>query len=110
MKLYTLDEKLLTERPEIRIGDKVYPVDDRQKTVEQVTNLTTKYSEEKDLNKGIKETFKLAFGDAAAKEIDEMNLPFVAYQQVFQLVMAAIMGETPEAVAKRFQEATKAEK
>ena len=26
-KLYTLDGKLLTETPEIRIGEKVYPVD-----------------------------------------------------------------------------------
>ena len=30
-KLYTLDGKLLTETPEIRIGEKVYPVDSRQK-------------------------------------------------------------------------------
>lgn len=28
-KLYTLDGKLLTETPEIRIGEKVYPVDSR---------------------------------------------------------------------------------
>lgn len=28
-KLYTLDGKLLTETPEIRIGEKVYPVDNR---------------------------------------------------------------------------------
>ena len=32
-KLYTLDDKLLTEVPEVRVGDKVYPVDNRQKTV-----------------------------------------------------------------------------
>ena len=32
-KLYTLDGKLLTETPEIRIGEKIYPVDNRQKTV-----------------------------------------------------------------------------
>jgi len=30
-KLYTLDDKLLIGSPEIRIGDKVYPVDDRIK-------------------------------------------------------------------------------
>lgn len=30
-KIYTLDGKLLTERPEIRIGDKIYAVDDRTK-------------------------------------------------------------------------------
>lgn len=110
MKLYTLDEKLLTERPEIRIGGKVYPVDDRQKTVEKVVNLAPENRDEKSVNKSMSETFKLAFGDAAAKEIDEMNLPFVAYQQLFQLVMAALTGETPEAVAERFQESTSAQK
>ena len=35
-KLYTLDDKLLTEVPEIRVGDKVYPVDNRQKTVQAI--------------------------------------------------------------------------
>ena len=39
-KLYTLDEKLLVGTPEIRVGDKVYPVDDRQKTVKKLMKLT----------------------------------------------------------------------
>ncbi len=39
MKLYTIDNALLTECPEIRIGDKVYPLDDRQKTAEKVMKL-----------------------------------------------------------------------
>ena len=30
-KMYTLDDKLLASSPEIRIGDKVYPVDNRVK-------------------------------------------------------------------------------
>lgn len=30
-KLYTLDQKLLTNTPEIRIGEKIYPIDDRTK-------------------------------------------------------------------------------
>ncbi len=42
MKLYTIDNALLTECPEIRIGDKVYPLDDRQKTAEKVMNLFRK--------------------------------------------------------------------
>ena len=31
-KMYTLDEKLLVGVPEIRIGEKIYKVDDREKT------------------------------------------------------------------------------
>ena len=38
-KLYTLDGKLLTETPELRIGEKVYPVDSRQKTVKKILAL-----------------------------------------------------------------------
>ncbi len=34
-KLYTIDGKLLTNTPEIRIGDKVYPVDSRTSTVKK---------------------------------------------------------------------------
>ena len=35
-KMYALDGKYLTERPEVRIGDKVYAVDDRVKTVRKL--------------------------------------------------------------------------
>ena len=38
-KMYTLDEKLLVGVPEIRIGEKVYKVDDREKTVKKVMAL-----------------------------------------------------------------------
>ena len=40
-KLYTLDQKLLTNTPEIRIGEKIYPIDDRTKTVMKATKLDT---------------------------------------------------------------------
>ncbi|HEX2986151.1 MAG TPA: hypothetical protein VHO71_04975 [Caproiciproducens sp.] len=98
-KLYTLDEKLLIGSPEIRIGDKVYPVDDRQKTVKKLMKMNSDQSQE-----NMDQTLKLAFGDKAFKEIDEMNIPFLAYQQLFELVVAAMTGEEPEEVAARFQE------
>ena len=106
MKLYTIDDKLLTERPEIRIGEKVYPIDDRQKTVEKIMQQIPKSEDDRDVSKTIKEVFKLAFGPTAAKEIDERNLPFAAQQQVFEIVMSAITGESPAQVNKRFQEET----
>ena len=40
-KLYTLDEKLLTDAPEIRVKDKLYPVDNRQKTVRKLMQINT---------------------------------------------------------------------
>lgn len=107
-KLYTLDGKLLTETPEIRIGDKVYPVDDHQKTVKKLMKLQTQVSGSSDPNETDRltmEAFRLAFGDKAAKEIDDMNMPFAAYQRLFELVISAMTGEEPEEIDARFQEA-----
>lgn len=104
-KLYTLDEKLLIGTPEIRLGDKVYPVDDRQKTVKKLMKLT---SNEKGIEKNMDEVLKLAFGEKAAKEIDERDLPFPAYQKLFELVIAAMTGEEPAEVSARFQGAGQA--
>lgn len=99
-KLYTLDEKLLTETPEIRIKDKVYAVDDRKKTVEKVMNLT-KDSEDMAT---MSEALKLILGEKVTREIDAMDLPFRAYMELFKLVIAAATGEEPDA---RFQNETK---
>lgn len=105
MKMYSIDNALLTETPEIRIGDKVYPVDDRQKTVEKIIKLAPETSEDgkKDNVKMMRETFALAFGKEHSREIEDMNLPYPAYLRLFETVIAAITGETPEAVSKRFQ-------
>lgn len=95
-RLYTIDDKLLTDTPEIRIGDKIYPVDDRQKTVKKLMKAAG------DSTESIDEALKLALGDKAYREIDAMNLPFPAYQRLFTTLIAAVTGETPEAVEARF--------
>ena len=100
-KLYTLDGKLLTETPEIRVGEKIYPVDNRQKTVKKLMALNV---EKADLDAQIDAVLKLAFGPEAFREIDGMDLPFPAYQKLFELVMAAVTGEEPEEIEARFQE------
>lgn len=100
-KMYTLDHKLLTETPELRIGDKLYPVDNRMKTVEKIQEVSKTFSD--DPYGSISEALALALGSKAAKEIQEMNMPYPAYQRLFELVMAAVTGEDPS--APRFQEA-----
>lgn len=100
-KLYTLDHKLLTDTPEIRIGEKIYAVDNRQKTVKKIQEVSKTIKE--DPYTGMDKVLELAVGAKAAKEIDEMNMPYPAYQKMFELVMAAVTGEEPETVAERFQ-------
>lgn len=101
-KLYTIDGKYLTDTPEIRIGDKVYAVDDRKKTVEKIMGISQ--STENDFAK-MDKIIKLALGESAYKELDAMNLSFSAYQKLLETVMAAVTGEEPETIEARFQEA-----
>lgn len=90
-KMYTLDNKLLVGSPEIRIGEKVFAVDNRKKTVMKVIKMHENGEEMKmdDLDK----ILELAFGKAKAKEIDDMDLSFAAYQQLSELVMKAMTGQ-----------------
>ena len=66
-KLYTLDGKLLTETPEIRIGEKVYPVDSRQKTVKKILALSD--DESVPMGERIDEALKLALGKDASESL-----------------------------------------
>lgn len=100
MAVYTLSEELINSKPEIRIGDKIYKVDDRKKTVDKISKISKKSPEDAD-----GEMIKLALGEKAAKEIEEMDLPFPAYTQLLTLIGAAVSGEKPEEIVARFQEA-----
>lgn len=102
-KLYTLDHKLLTDTPEIRIGEKIYAVDNRQKTVKKI-QAAAKDVQRDDPYEGMEKVLELALGAKAAQEIDELNIPYPAYQRMFELVMAAVTGEEPEIIADRFQD------
>ena len=97
-KLYTLDHKLLTDTPEIRIGEKIYALDNRQKTVKKIHEFTKEIQKD-DPYSGIGKVLELALGAEAAQEIDEQNMPYPAYEALFELVMAAVTGEEPEALA-----------
>lgn len=102
-KMYTLDHKLLTETPEIRIGEKIYAVDNRQKTVMKIQAAAKEISND-DPYSGIEKVLEMALGVKAAREIDELNMPYPAYQKMFELVMAAVTGEEPDVIAERFQD------
>lgn len=50
----------------------------------------------------IDEVFKLAFAPKDYKEIEAMNMPWAAYQQLFTLVISAVTGEDAEKTEARF--------
>jgi len=92
-RLYTFDEKLLTGSPEIRIGDKVYQIDDRKSTVQKAIRL---FSEDKgDSITNADEVLKLAFGKNY-KEIETLDMPFSAYQKLTEMVISAMTGTETE--------------
>lgn len=93
MKQYTLDGALLTETPEVRIGDKFYKVDNRTSTVKKLQSTS------QDDVDGILE---LAFGEQA-QEIIEMDMPFPAMLELTMITVAAMTGETVEEVRARFR-------
>lgn len=93
-KMYTVDHKLLTEIPEIRVGEKIYPVNNRTKTVKKIHDATGEVTRDNPYP-GMEKVLALALGAEAAKEIEEMDMPFPAYQKMFELVMTAVTGEEP---------------
>lgn len=96
-KLYTFDDKLLTETPEIRIGEKIYAVDNRYKTVNTMQKIDTSNEN------SVKDMLKLAFGKEAANELNIDEMPFPAVYSLFKLAVAAMTDEDPEEVEARFQ-------
>lgn len=99
-KMYTLDGKLLTDTPEVRVGEKIYPVDNRKKTVTRVMALMKDGKSGENL-KSMDDAARLLLGASAYSEIEAMDLPWTAWQRLFELLMAAVTGEDAEEA--RFQ-------
>ncbi len=97
-KMYTFDNKLLCGSPELRIGDKVYSIDDRKNTVKKAMKLFSQKSESDDMETS-DEILKLAFGKQF-KEIDAMDMSFAAYQELILVTIAAMTGQEVEDLKK----------
>lgn len=107
-KFYALDKALICDGPEIRIGEKIYRVDDRKKTVVKMMEMTRKMSSEEQSFELMDKTVEMGLGKTNAKEIADMNLSFAAYTKLVQLITSAMIGEDPEKLDDRFQDGKKA--
>lgn len=102
-KMYTLDNKLLTDVPTVQVGDRVFTVDNRKSTVKKLMKEMNKInkSDEKVIDAD-EMIIKAAFGKKA-DEILKMDLPFAAQAELSEIAMAAMTGEEYKK-EDRFQE------
>lgn len=82
--------------PQLKIVDKLYTVDNRQKTFEEITKVQK--NNELDDNERTNKIYELALGKEAAKEILEMNLPVESAVYLSYCIMGAIIGEDPKKI------------
>lgn len=97
-RLYTFDKKLLCGAPELRLGDKVYSIDDRKNTVRKALELFRKNEKDNSFDT-YDEILKLAFGGSFA-EINKMDLSFAAYQELVITAIAAMTGQDEKELKK----------
>lgn len=98
-KTIDITSKLTNERPILKIGDREYPIDNRKNTVFQIQ---AKIDEGGEGMAYIDEVLEFALGKEAAKEINESDITFEAYQIIFIAALAGALGEDFEVAEARF--------
>jgi len=91
-----IDTKILSgdNHPQLKIGDKLYIVDDRKSTFDKimaVQNDVKVSQEKKELS-----ILEMSLGKKAAKEILAMDLSVKDYTYLTFCIMGAITGEDPD--------------
>ena len=88
--------------PQLKIGDKLYTVDDRQKTWEKIQEIqSNKTLAEKERTSKI---YELALGKEASDEINNLDLPVSSATHLSYCIMGAIIGENPDELEKQAKE------
>lgn len=89
-------------RPELKILDKLYKVDNRQSTFDKIQKIQMDL--ELSTDEKNKEIYTLALGEEGAKEILDMDLPVEKNTYLSYCVMGAITGEDPKELQKMARE------
>ena len=99
-RLYAVDGALLDARPEIRLGDRVYAVDNRMSVFLQITkDLEARAADESELDIILRH----ALGAEAYAEIVAQDLPFAVMRRLVVLAMAAVQDIEEDEAERRFQ-------
>lgn len=102
MRIIDAEGKVLTGDgfPQLKIGDKLYLVDDRKKTFDKINEVQSDVTISQ--NEKERKMFELALGEENAKELLENdNLKVTEYTNLTYLIMAAITGSTFEEIKER---------
>ena len=97
--MYSIDGEKLTRRPEIRIGDKIYTVDNRLSTFERLNGRMKVAEGAGEMEIIISE----ALGQDMYEEIRAMDLPYGVMYEIVIIILAAIQDLTVEEARARFQ-------
>lgn len=99
-----ITKEMLTgdNHPQIKIVDRLYTVDDRQKTFEKIQEVQK--SEELEENDKTRKIYELALGKEATEEIMNLDLSVEKTIYLSYCIMGAITGEDPD---KLLEEARK---
>ncbi|MCL2376295.1 MAG: hypothetical protein FWC76_02750 [Defluviitaleaceae bacterium] len=97
--MYAIDNEKLAKRPEIRIGDRVYEIDNRLSAFERI-NERIKAADGAEFEIIIGE----ALGGESFEEIRGMDLPYGVMQDVVVIILAAIQDLPIEEARARFRQ------
>lgn len=97
---------IANERPFIVLeeGKPGYSVDTSYVAALRIEALSRKESTEENPGSFFDQFVEIALGKKALKDIQAMNLSTLAYQVLFEAIMAAIGGEELDTTASRFQD------
>lgn len=101
MRIIDTENKILTRdnHPQLKIGDKIYLVDDRKSTFDKVSKL--QLDDKLEQSEREQKIFELAFGEENAKEILSNDLTVEGYINLTYYVMAAMTGKTYEEIKEQ---------
>lgn len=101
MRIIDTENKILTgdNHPSLKIGEKLYVIDDRKKTLDKINELQTDVTLSQ--NEKERKIFELALGEVQAKEILDMDLTVEGYINLTYYVLAAMTGKSYEEIKEQ---------
>lgn len=96
--MYNIDREKLTKRPEIRIGDKIYSIDNRLSTFQRMRKEL-----DESQNMEMETVISFGLGHDVYLELLEMDLPFSVMEEIVIIILAGIQDLEVDKARQRFQ-------